>query len=58
MNEQEAIAKFKGLIEEYGGDTEMLHIYVDNLVADFIEQNGAAELAKIYRNNCKGFWYA
>ena len=56
--EDKCINKLKELYENYKDDNELLHIFSDNCLLDFLEESGYENIAKIYKRNKELFWYS
>jgi len=56
MTEQEAIKKISDICK--GLDEEREHVETDNLIIDFLYQNGFKELSAAYDKASENFWYA
>ena len=58
MDEQEALARMKGIARVQQGDPEACHGDADQLIGDFLVDQGFIELVEAYRVLLKGSWYA
>ena len=58
MNEKEATEQLNEILSQYEGDPEMMHVYADYVLVDFLRDNGFEELVKSYEKCMEHFWYA